>query len=234
VAEGFVWPTDTRAGSKRAKGAKKLGETPARFPLSFIGQIDCADVAPFELSGVLPTSGLLSFFLDPGSWFGQGDGVAVFYTSTGTPLTQAAAPPDLPKEAVYGVVLLTKFRSLLSLPTQPDEAASALLKGLSKADPELVQIYTDDVYHLIDDPQGHAPVQLLGYPSYVHGGETSKAQTLLLSFSPPSNYGSRGDKLHDSWPDGDFGDTGLFYCQIAEADLRALRFEKAWGYTQCS
>lgn len=234
VPEGFVWPTATRAGAKRAKGAKKRGEAPPRFPLSFIGQINCADVAPFELTGVLPTSGLLSYFLDLGSWMGQRDGVAVFYTPAGTPLAQAAAPPDLRKEDVYGVVLLTKFRSLLSLPREPDEAASALFKGLSKAGPELVQLYTDDVYHLIDDPQGDAPVQLLGYPSYVHGGATSKAQTLLLSFSPPSNYGSRGDKLHDSWPDGDFGDTGLFYCQIDEADLRALRLDKAWGCTQSS
>ncbi len=45
VPEGFVWPTATRAG---AKVPKKLKKTASRFSLSFLGQINCADVAPFE------------------------------------------------------------------------------------------------------------------------------------------------------------------------------------------
>jgi hypothetical protein len=233
VPAGFVWPTTTRGGTKvtKTKRATARARTVVRCPLSFIAQIDCADVAPFDLTGVLPASGLLSFFYDAGEPSTPSEWVAVVYTPAGTPLTPAVAPLELAKEDIYKPVLIEKFRSVVSLPRQSDDTARALFKGVRGDRSEIEETYYELV-ELVDD-RGDAPVQLLGYPSYVQHGVTSPKHTLLFHMSPPGNYG-RGHKLHALWPGYVFGDTGLLYCQIAEADLRARRFAKAWGATQCS
>ena len=54
VPKDFVWPVFEMAGSK--EGPVKC------LPLSFLVQFNCADIAELDKEGLLPKSGLLSFF----------------------------------------------------------------------------------------------------------------------------------------------------------------------------
>ena len=51
VPEGFAWPSWP-------------GEDGGTHPLSFLAQFDCAALAPLDREGLLPKTGLLSFFYD--------------------------------------------------------------------------------------------------------------------------------------------------------------------------
>ena len=59
VPAGFTWPVFETAVPE--------DETVKPRPLAFLAQFDCASLAPLDREGLLPKTGLLSFFYELGS-----------------------------------------------------------------------------------------------------------------------------------------------------------------------
>jgi hypothetical protein len=216
VAEGFVWPMTT-AVKKRAAGKKPAGKKPQAEPppLSFLAQIDCADLAPHAALGDWPTSGLLSFFFETSS-FRVGEESLVLYTPAGTPLTRAAAPDNLEGEHRYQAARVHTFSQHLTLPCRSDMALETLI-------PAAMQDETLDAYENVQvDTIPPGALQVGGYPDYVQYGTTGPDDRLLLQLAAPA----------DLWDASVFGDTGIVYFWIRAADLGALRLGKSWAYRQ--
>ncbi|WTK84008.1 YwqG family protein [Kribbella sp. NBC_01510] len=76
-------------------------------PLSFIAQVNLADVAAYDSEGVLPRAGLLSFFYDAvtqDAWgFDPADhgSAAVIYTSAHVATEHREPPADLADDGVF-------------------------------------------------------------------------------------------------------------------------------------
>ena len=231
VPAGFVWPTTTRGKVPNPRSTRKVRS----FPLTFIGQINCADSAPLDRAGSLPPSGLLSFFFDLGST----DHGVVFFTPADAPLSQAPSPPDLEESTLQPPVLIQKLRADLSVPDWQDHARAAMFKGAKKilrlqrlegraestevdlSDEEDIDRQYQDVS--MDGHKDGDRLQILGNAVYVQSSSTSKGDQLLLQLSQPS-----------TWPTYVFGDTGTLYFWVKKSDLSKGQFKKAWAYTQCS
>ncbi len=65
VPEGFVWPT--------------ASDGDEQFDLSFIAQIDCAELSGLDREGVLPRFGMLYFFYDLDGLPRSGGGRVIYY-----------------------------------------------------------------------------------------------------------------------------------------------------------
>ena len=56
VWDDFMWPAATKSGYRR--------HTDDEYDLDFICQINCAEVAEYDINGILPKTGMLYFFYD--------------------------------------------------------------------------------------------------------------------------------------------------------------------------
>jgi hypothetical protein len=102
-------PRDARAAEQRL-GASRLGGTPdlpaelpwpadAEGPLPFIGQLDLAALAPFDVDHQLPHEGLRAFF---GAWGEDAPRSALLHVRD-APLATRAAPAGVETEPVQGL-----------------------------------------------------------------------------------------------------------------------------------
>lgn len=93
-AAGFTWPVFETAVPE--------DETVRPRPLAFLAQFDCAGLAPLDREGLLPKTGLLSFFYELGSqrwgYDPKDAGCARVYWFNGEPLAPADFPADLPED----------------------------------------------------------------------------------------------------------------------------------------
>ena len=94
VPAGFTWPVFETAVPE--------DETVKPRPLAFLAQFDCASLAPLDREGLLPKTGLLSFFYELGSqrwgYDPKDAGCARVYWFDGAPLAPAGFPADLPED----------------------------------------------------------------------------------------------------------------------------------------
>ena len=94
VPAGFTWPVFETAVPE--------DETVKPPPLAFLAQFDCASLAPLDREGLLPKTGLLSFFYELGSqrwgYDPKDAGCARVYWFDGAPLAPAGFPADLPED----------------------------------------------------------------------------------------------------------------------------------------
>ena len=94
VPAGFTWPVFETAVPE--------DETVKPRPLAFLAQFDCASLAPLDREGLLPKTGLLSFFYELGSqrwgYDPKDAGCARVYWFDGAPLAPAGFPVDLPED----------------------------------------------------------------------------------------------------------------------------------------
>jgi uncharacterized protein YwqG len=108
---------DARIGGTRLGGLPDLPsgtEWPRgpKAPLSFIAQLDLAELAATDASGLLPRDGLLSFFYDLGTnpWglaLEERAQIAVLHTPSGAALERRDKPADLVSPHKYTYVELT-------------------------------------------------------------------------------------------------------------------------------
>jgi Domain of unknown function (DUF1963) len=99
------------------------------LPHSFISQINLSDVHPYDVDGLLPASGLLSFFYDSrqsvwgfdpaedGSW-------AVHYTPDTHDLIRWAPPDDLPKGGLFRTMRLHPATEATPAPCELSEVGA--------------------------------------------------------------------------------------------------------------
>lgn len=243
VPADFVWPT--------FETATYDDDTVRARPLAFLAQFNCAQPAPLDREGLLPKTGLLSFFyeLDSQRWgFDPKDkDCARVYWFEGEALSPAAWPQDLGEE----------FR----LP----QLAARLEQGTSAPDwadvcPALEHDWTAqelrpyDVVRREIAPYPENCSKLLGWPDIIQNNMTLECELVSRGYylggawdqiPQQERDGLRTPSVRD-WQllfqldtveDGDFelmfGDCGRIYFYIRREDLAQRRFDRVWLIQQC-
>jgi Domain of unknown function (DUF1963) len=237
-------------------GASKVGGLPdlppevawpeeRGYPLSFVAQLQMAEVAPYDREHVLPVHGLLSFFW--GSVLEPDENVmdwAVLYTEDLGSLVQQHPPRTLVDWQHYNTCAL----SFATKQTLPPEYA-AVVRALHLTERERCA-YIDLLLGLGDgqrtfDRAMHPEHRILGYPYELEPGvvEECYLQAVGRSFDEWSEAFNAGDALRqarleeeasnwrlllqldsDSQAGMDWEGGGLIYFCIAQQDLRERAF----------
>lgn len=220
-------------------------------PLSFVGQVNFEETAPFDMEHKLPQQGMLYFFYDCSPdgmpWgFDPEDacGWKVFFYDGSDALAPVEPPADLGEDyngQVFGTARMV-FEACAELP--PPE--SDLTDGLDFPDDE-----DEDLYWEFDEDQcEELSNKLLGHADPVQGGMELECEyvTHKINCGTPEGYRiakSRGlDKNAARWNlllqvDSNeeigmmWGDVGRLYLWITEEDLAARKFENCWLILQC-
>lgn len=221
-------------------------------PLSFIGQVNFAEAAPFDLHHKLPDQGMLYFFYDCSPdgmpWgFNPEDSCGwkvFFHDGCLSALSPREFPEDLEQDEngmVFGVARMC-FASCMELPSPESD----LTNGLAFPDDEDEDLY----WELADDQCEELSNKLLGHADPVQSGMELECEyvTHQINCGTPEGYKiakSRGlDKNASRWNlllqvesnesiGMMWGDLGRLYLWITDEDLAARNFEKSWLILQC-
>ena len=211
--------------------------------LSFIAQINFAEVHPFDKNGELPENGMLWFFYDcsdEGMPWGfdpkDADGWRVFYRENAE-LVTAEAPDDL--EVTFTGAAIT-FAQRIDLPGYDSDILG---------DIELPEEEDDAYFDWMDEREGSCN-KLLGHSDNIQDGMELECENVAngIYCGDPSGYEKAkamgleknagrwkllmqvesNEELCMMW-----GDMGRLYLWITEEDLKAKRFDKSWLILQC-
>jgi uncharacterized protein YwqG len=215
-------------------------------PLSFIAQVNLADVAPYESEGLLPPDGLLSFFYDAVTQDAWGfdpadhDSAAVVYTPASAATQRREPPADLSNDGVFKGLGL-RPRAEVTFP--PWESYDVETLGMT-----LDQALT---YSQLLDTEDNVIHRLLGHPDPVQGDMQVECQLVTNGLYCGNSMGyqdPRAKELQagaaqwrlllqiDSQDEAEmmWGDVGRLYYWIKHSDLRARNWERSWLILQCS
>lgn len=235
-------------------GIGYLDEAPKSRPLSFIAQFDLAEISKYDTDGLLPKTGLLSFFYDCDTMRWGYDpkdmGCArVFYFEDVNALSPAEFPDDLAEDFRFPELAISA-RSEKSYQSYEDfivqrekmvqewEAFEAAEKSLG--------IYSED------DPECS---KLLGWADIIQGNMTRECELVARrGYYLGSNWDEvtpRDRQETEQWANRDwllllqldtvetdgfelmFGDGGRIYFYIHRDDLAARNFDNVWLILQC-
>lgn len=220
------------------------------YPLAFLGQIRCEEIADFDLDHHLPEKGLLSFFYDTvempwGDDESESDSFLVKYFPDVSDLIPTELPEDMPEEGQIPVFSLT-FSSQKELPAWEECGEELDEIGDFEDYDEAVEAYGCTPF---DGEDG--AFKLLGYANLVQGSaiedcesvfrpinwkkaseaekkafaEDAENWVLLLQFSTLCNEKENFELM--------FGDCGNLFFYIRKEDLAARDFSKVWIVLQC-
>ena len=253
VPASFVWP--------RYTGEDYAGVTADR-PLSFMAQFDLAQVRPMDTDGLLPETGLLSFFyeMQTQNWgFDPADrGCArVYYFEDTSDLAPAAFPEDLAEECRFPEREVT-FAPRVTVPGWEECAVLDGYGELSARFPEEVndwEKYCDlsAEYGAPTNREGTDATQLLGWPCEIQGTmerECEMASRGIYCGSGPVELppqqkqdiaaASRDwillfqmDSVNERDSTLMFGDDGYIYYWVRRQDLAERKFDDVWLILQC-
>lgn len=244
VPAGFVWPVFE---------TKTLDDDMVKpRPLAFLAQFDCARLAGLDPEGLLPRTGLLSFFYELGSqrwgYDPKDAGCARVFWFDGEPLAPAGGiPPPGPGE------IPPELAAELSAGTDAPDFQDACLaldypfsandyRFFDQARRELGYAYPDNRSQLLGWPdiiQNNMTLEceLVSRGHYLGGSWESVPQEERDALRVPSVQGWRLLFQLDTVASGDFelmfGDCGRIYFYIRREDLLARRFDRAWLVLQC-
>lgn len=219
------------------------------IPLSFICQINFAEVKSFDTEDKLPASGILYFFYDcsmDGMPWGfdpkDADGKVVYYYDGDLSELERQEPPEDIEEngCVFGAAEL-RFDNAIDLPDLESPAGEAL--ALTEDDRE-------KYWELMDEQSGSLINKLLGHSNNIQGGMELECELVTngLYCGDPSGYKEGRalglDKNTGHWNlllqvDSNedigmmWGDCGRLYLWITDEDLAAKNFEDSWLILQC-
>ena len=244
VPAGFVWPVFE---------TKTLDDDTVKpRPLAFLAQFDCARLAGLDPEGLLPRTGLLSFFYELGSqrwgYDPKDAGCARVFWFDGEPLAPAEFPQDLEEE-----YRLPELAAELSGGTDAPDFQDACLaldypftandyRFFDQARRELGYAYPDNRSQLLGWPdiiQNNMTLEceLVSRGHYLGGSWESVPQEERDALRAPSVQDWRLLFQLDTVASGDFelmfGDCGRIYFYIRREDLLARRFDRAWLVLQC-
>lgn len=242
VPDEFVWP--------EYNGKGYCDDEPATRPLSFMAQINLADIAEYDTENLLPKTGVLSFFyemvtmqwgFDP-----QDKGCArVYYFPETDKLSLRDIPQGMEEEA-YVPELKIDFEKHISLPY-----------------PE--NFYDDDFdwdeYEECCEELGYEQdemgdfTKLLGYPDVIQSPMEDECEAITRGYrsGSPEDYAKipqaeKEDikKKANEWTllfqmgtlstaetEIMFGDCGHIYFWIKKEDLKKNNFDNVWLILQC-
>lgn len=173
VPADFVWPTFTGKGGDRKVKTR---------PLSFLAQFNCADLASHDTTGLLPTTGLLSFFyeLEAEPWGfdpADKDGARVYWFADTASLSPRDLPEDLAEDCRCDALRIA-ISAGQSYPSDEDIDSTDFAHYLEKADSneekdedDWEKDLDDEVEALekLDEENGEYDAQLLGWPNLIQG-----------------------------------------------------------------
>jgi len=244
---------DLPAGTTKIGGHPDLAPT-AAWPtwhgtsLSFIAQINLADLAGVPFTACLPSSGLLSFFYHPfqETWgYNPGDkgSFAVIYNERPSDAAFRDYPADLPKEGIYPCCSVN-FGAELSVPKYD----SLPVKALNFSHEEMVSYM--DACMGFNESFELAPHRLLGHPHQVQNEMSLECELVSNGIDCGTSEGyeegrkrglesgaSNWQFLLEIGTDGNskmmWGDAGSLYFWIKKQDLADRKFENCWMILQC-
>lgn len=199
-----------------AIGATRLGGHPdlpagvdwprvRKEPLTFVAQIDLAEVAPL-LDGRLPETGLLSFFLanDPEGEAGYCEAAKVLFTEPGAGLVRREVPEDF-VDLIYQAARV-ELHATVTLPSPTNKHVSKVLRGKKR------ETY-EEVFEACD---AFEPVvaQLLGFRRHGWDAEEPGTSEMLLQLPGDDQTGMQ------------FGDIDVLGIYVARKRLEAGDFSK--------
>ena len=214
VDDGFQWPHDNKGR-----------------PLSLLLQIDCADLTPLDLEGLLPTSGHLFFFYELSKMNRNGlkNNVRVIYNDKpSSQLHPLDYPVNLNKKYQLQERRL-QFTQCTSIP-EIEELGNLTNKPLSDKDKfegELASCRLDDEFWNGVEYIG----SMLGYAELIEEPivDDPSDDVLLLQLDS-SEYWPEDDKTpHDLL----LGNGGIIYFYIKRDDLWVRRFDRITFARQC-
>jgi uncharacterized protein YwqG len=214
-------------------------------PLSFIAQVNLADVAAYEPEGVLPSDGLLSFFYDAvtqSAWgFDPADhgSAAIIYTPARIVTDHRVPPADLAEDGVFQALGLRPQAELTFAPWESFDVESL---GMSR----------DEGFAYADlfDSEDATIHRLLGHPDPVQGDMQVECQLVTnglycgdsTGYQDPRAKELRGGAAEwrlllqiDSQDEAGmmWGDVGRIYYWIKHADLLRRDWDLSWLVLQC-
>ncbi|WMI80284.1 YwqG family protein [Anaerotignum sp. MB30-C6] len=245
VPEDFVWPTFETSTFDDDKVRLR--------PLSFLAQFNCAEISSLDKEGLLPRTGLLSFFYEIGSQLWGYDpkdaGCArVYWFEDIASLSKAKFPEDLDEDYRFAELQI-KAAIEKSMPSFEDFA-------FGRED-----FYRGDGYEIFENickELGHEMPEnaskLLGWPDVIQNNMTLECELVSrghylgggFDHIPKSDMDEARKTSMESWrllfqldtvgyKDFElmFGDCGRIYFYIRKEDLMARQFDKTWLILQC-
>lgn len=213
VADDFQWPHDTSGR-----------------PLSLLLQIDCADLAPLDREGLLPSSGQLYFFyeLSKMNRSGQKNAVQVIYNDQpSSQLHPLDYPANLDKKYQLQECRLQFFqrRSIPSI----EELGHLTDKPFN----DKYRFEYEEAFDRLEESwTGIEGIgSMLGFAFLIQEPIVDDlSDNVLLLELDSSEYWPKDDKTpHDLT----FGDHGIIYFYIKREDLQARRFDSIKFALQC-
>ncbi len=259
----FVWPTwdatdylrgqiERRKGLKTVRPkewvAKRISELKDALkdpilPLSFLAQINLADVAKTRAAASLPKTGLLSFFFElTRQCSGFDPHASGAFRVVYTPNTEnllLREPPEIPDVEPFPPCALA-FSEICTLPAS-FVAADGTPLYRNEAYWDLVDAVTDT------KKTRH---QIGGHPNQIQGDMAIQCQLASNGINCGSHQGYNDPGVpalrqgaadwrlllqidSDHNPDWMWGDAGMLYFWIRDQDLAARDFDRAWMILQC-
>lgn len=227
VPRDFIWP---RSQYEEIWGKRRDGE-PLQLrqkggpPLTFVAQLDLAEIAPLRPPGIaLPEAGLLSIFYDRhempnGTEPGDPTGWRIYHFKPGADLISHHPPTVQLKACAIAP------RKWLSLPS--DLSATAHIQTLREADFAAI---LQEAQKLDLDGQQY---RMFGHPGAIKASMETQAEAFRRSSNPspsdcPGNWRLLIQFPTDYRAKVDWCETGTLFVWIHQDDLACHRFENAW------
>jgi uncharacterized protein YwqG len=215
-------------------------------PLSFIAQVNLADVSAYDVEQALPAGGLLSFFYDAASqsaWgFDPADqgSWAVHYSHPGRTVEPRAFPAGLPREGRFSAVGLTPRAELTFVGWE-----SPLVEQLGMTRDERLALAG------LERSEDGTTHRLLGHADPIQGDMQLECQLVsngLYCGDARGYHDPRAGALRAGAADWRlllqvdtedaigmmWGDVGRIYYWMRSQDLVARRWQLSWLILQCT
>lgn len=246
LPDGFLWPFYS--------GESYDDDEPVSRPLAFLAQINLKDTSPLDKDGLLPESGMLSFFyeLETEKWGYEPEdkgSARVFFFPDVSVLTVTDFPEELDDDYRLPEYEL-KFESKISVPYEDtDEFEECLCEELCEFDYD-----SDDLVSFLDDNELYAweNSKLLGNPFIIQNSMEEECETVTRGYgcggSEDAKMISKEERADIEEKSADwillfqmsgindklsFGDDGNIYFWIRKQDLANKDFSKVWLILQC-
>jgi hypothetical protein len=202
---------DLPAGVPWPLRAPARGRSPESPPMSFVLQVNLAEVAELDANKVLPPEGLLTLFYYWDDDAGGDAGRILFFPAPLPELRRPTAPTDLDEEGRYRAFSLEP-RAEWTLPDRTNLGV--------EEEPDLEAWFT--LRDAVEEAQGlrerTGVHRLLGHPNWIQSSVLDEGDVLLLQADSDDSEDGPGI----SWGDG-----GRVFCTLSEADLRAGKLDRA-------
>lgn len=240
----FAYPTYTGEGTDGVKTR----------PLSFLAQIDCAEIHALDRDSLLPGRGILSFFYeqDTQCWGDEPEDAGcarAYWFEDADALRETPLPDDL--DAEYRLPLIAvQLQAAAELPEHEEFGEDGI--------PELEQLTEEDgayeeFLEARSDYHGDTRIKLLGYANIIQSDMKSECVSSTNPKFRKIDWGSVTEEFRaeyhaekndwtllfqlDSFESGDFrlvfGDWGRLYFWIRKSDLAKRDFSRIWLVLQC-